>query len=157
MNTNITFCYNIDPLWDAVRQIRDKVESSLTHFDKEISDASKMTSSELIENAFKHGLAIEDGTGIQFEFTAGDDTIRIEVKNKVHAREDFDVLKKHIDEINASNDPEELYLNRLRALMENTRIPRTQLGLYRIAYEGEFKLAYKKEKDILTVVASREI
>lgn len=149
--------YYIDPLWDTVKKIRDEVEAILIDMGKEITDASKMTASELIENAVKYGCSIEDGTGIQFELIVEDGQIQIVVKNKILSQDDFENVRSHIDNVNASTNPQDLYLNRLMMLMENTKIAKSQLGLYRIAYEGEFKLTYDYTDSILTVTATRNV
>lgn len=155
--TKNTVKYYIDPLWDTVKKIRGEVEGILQDRGQEITDASKMTASELIENAVKYGCSIEDGTGIQFELVLDENCIRIIVRNKVLSQDDFENVKSHIDNVNASNNPQELYLQRLMMLMENTRLSKSQLGLYRIAYEGEFKLEYDYDDSILTVMATRKI
>ncbi len=157
MTDVVTFSYKIDPLWDTVKQIRDKVEASLENYEKEIADASKMAASELIENAVKHGSSLKGKGGIQFEFAANDTHIKIIVINKIHSQEDYDILKSHIDQIHTTGNPEKLYVNRLKILMENTRLVKTQLGLFRIAYEGEFDLEYKFDNEVVTVTAMREI
>ncbi len=156
-NKQNTVKYYIDPLWDTVKKIRGEVESILKDRGRDIMDASKMTASELIENAVKYGCSIEDGTGIQFELILDEDRIRILVRNKVLSQDDFENVKQHIDSVNAAENPQELYLQRLMMLMENTRISKSQLGLYRIAYEGEFVLKYDYSDSILTVTATRMI
>lgn len=158
MTKNISFTHKIDPLWDAVKQIRNKVEASLKNeCSQELCDASKMTASELIENAVKHGSAVDNGEGIHFEFVATEKQIKVTAANKVQYKEDFETLQCYIDKINGSDDPQELYLERLKMLMDNTRLVKTQLGLFRIAYEGEFTLDYNFEDNILTVIAIRDI
>jgi hypothetical protein len=62
----------------------------------------------------------------------------------------------HIDEIRNSDDPAELYTRRLQELMDNTVKGKTQLGLYRIAYEGEFSLSYRIDNSRLTIIAERK-
>ncbi len=157
MAKNTSVRYYIDPLWDTVKKIRDKVESILSDKSQEVNDASKMTASELIENAVKYGCSIDNGTGIQFELLVEKNQIKIVVKNKILSSEDFNKVREHIDRIKTADNPQELYLNRLMMLMENTKLSKSQLGLYRIAYEGEFQLDYEYENEILTVTATREI
>lgn len=157
MTRAVSFSFKIDPLWDTVKEIRDKVEASLGGYEKELIDASKMTASELIENAVKHGSSLQEKAGIKFEFIASKTQIKVIVKNKIHSQDDYDILKGHIDQIHATGNPEELYVNRLRILMENTKLVKTQLGLFRIAYEGEFALNYKFEDDVVIVTATRDI
>jgi len=157
MTEIITFTYQIDPLWDTVNKIRDKVELILREKGEELNDASKMTASELIENAVKYGCSITKGRGIQFELIANENLIRISVTNRINSMDDYQSVQMHIDAINASNNPQELYIDRLMNLMENPKINKSQLGLYRIAYEGEFYLNYTFQNSILTITAQRKI
>lgn len=157
MNKAVSFWYKIDPLWDAVKQIRERVELSLMEYDEEVRDASKMTASELIENAVKYGSSIEKGAGIKFDFIASHNQIKVMVTNKIHTDDDYETLKSHIDKIKDSDNPQELYLERLQMLMDDTRLAKTQLGLFRIAYEGEFSLSYEYKNSVVTVIATRNI
>ncbi|MCP4111425.1 MAG: hypothetical protein GY749_38835 [Desulfobacteraceae bacterium] len=155
--SNISFSHKINPLWDSVKMIREEVESSLKMYKEELAEASKMTASELIENAVKHGSSPDNGSGIQFEFSANSSRIKMEIINKINSEEDYEVLKDNIDQIRSSDNPEELYISRLCELMEDTKLNKSRLGLFRIAYEGEFKLNYTFENNIVTVVAVRDI
>ncbi len=157
MSKTVSFWYKIDPLWDAVKQIRDRVELSLMEYDEEVRDASKMTASELIENAVKYGSSVEKGAGIKFDFIASNNQIKIMETNKIHTDDDYEALRVHIENIMASDNPQELYLQRLQMLMDDTRLIKTQLGLFRIAYEGEFTLSYEYKNNVVTVIATREI
>ena len=156
MGKTIHFGYHIDPVWDIIKQIRTKVESELGEYAEELRHASKMTASELIENAVKYGDAVAQGEGISFEFTATERQITIMVSNKIVSQEDADDVQRHIDLIHAHN-PEELYLNRLQALMDDPTLEKSQLGLIRIAYEGRFTLSYTCQDGILTITAIRNI
>ncbi len=157
MSNIVSFIYNISPIWDSVKMVREKVGSSLKMYNEELIEAGKMTASELIENAVKHGSSPENGSGIQFEFSADEKQIKISVTNKINSEEDYNVLKDNVNQIRASDNPEELYITRLCALMEDTKLNRSRLGLFRIAYEGEFELDYTFEDSIVTVTAIRDI
>ena len=151
--------YNIRPTWEIIEEIRNGVESLFTNKNKGLSYASKMVASELIENAIKYGRSVDrqKGVGIVFECKISDDTVRIMVSNRIIAEKDYENVKRPIDRINASNNTEELYMQRLAEVMENPDVGGSKLGLYRIAYEGQFSLKYEFEDMILTIIAKRSI
>ena len=119
MGDEIHFNYNIDSSWSIIKVIRNRVEALVMDKDPELAAACKMTASELVENAVKYGI-INDF--------------------------DFENVKKHIDDIRETDNPHDLYLKRLEILMKQKNVRQSQLGLYRIAYEGEFHLAYSYDK-----------
>jgi hypothetical protein len=154
---SVNFKYAIGSMWDTVKQVRDRVDSIVKKIDDDLSYASKMTASELIENAVKYGCGIHEGEGIAFELEVTTDEILIKTVNRIINQEDYLIVKSHIDKISATDNPEALYISRLMELMENSKPGQSQLGLYRIAYEGEFMLKYELKDDILTVIATRKI
>jgi hypothetical protein len=155
----IHLSYQIDPIWDIVKQIREQVVSALAAYSEDLRQASQMTASELMENAVKYGTRISDAGGIDFELTATALQIMIVVSNRILAQEDYHEVQRHIDLLNAPGaNPEALYLNRLQALMTAEHSgEKTQLGLFRIVYEGQFTLHYHFEQEILTIRAIREL
>ncbi len=157
MEKTIHFDYHIEPIWEIVHQIRDKVEASLQDYSEELRYASKLAASELIENAVKYGISVSNGTGITFDFAADEERIVITVSNRAMSLKDLDDVRHFIDQINASENVEALYLSRLHLLMENPNLEKTQLGLFRIAYEARCTLQYTIEQDILTVTATRQV
>ena len=50
-----------------------------------------------------------------------------------------------------------LYIGRLREMLTEASMGASQLGLYRIAYEGQFAMEYSFEDGVLEVVASRNL
>ena len=114
-----------------------------------------MTISELIENAVKYENATETSEAIDIRFSIEDDIITIIVSNPVTDKKHIEVLKDHINKIINAGDRRQLFTERVRNLMENEQSGKSQLGLYRIAYEGKFNLSYTYENDIITVIARR--
>lgn len=151
--------YQIDPIWDIVKQIRKRVGAALTAYPEELRLASQMTASELIENAVKYGSGISTGAGISFDLTATEDQIMIAVSNRILTQEDYVEVQRHLARLNAPGaSAEALYLERLQVLLAAEHSEeKTQLGLYRIAYEGQFSLDYRYAQDILTMIAVREV
>ncbi|HNR86875.1 MAG TPA: hypothetical protein PKM65_00885 [Spirochaetota bacterium] len=157
MTDNFVVKYSINSAWGIVKEIREKVGSLLQDRQKDLVDATMMTVSELIENAIKYGTPVSSSTDIDFELTITDRTISISISNGIVAMSDYENVKRHLDLIGQSDNPGELYTKRLMELMENPRPGVSQLGLYRIAYEGEFSLSYRFENKILTIFAERAI
>ncbi len=156
---HIHFRYQIHPVRDIIRIIRDKVETSLLLYPEELRDACRITVSELIENAVKYGTAIDKNLGITFDFTVDDRCIAIVVVNKIYDQKDYEAFRQHLDQIQASENPKELYYQRLQFLLDHPEQDRAQLGLLRIAYEGKFVLNYyyNKNDGVVTITAVRMI
>lgn len=150
----------IDHSWSIISSIRDQVRESLASFPDEVVDASVMTASELVENGIKHGVTSPDCPQVEFIFEIKDDPrqIIIQVANGTEGREEnLDNFFYVIDRIMKSEDKAALYTQRLTELMESNHHGASQLGLYRIAYEGGFDLSYKLNKTKLTVIAHRSL
>ena len=147
----------IQPLWENVQEIRDEVGTKIGDIGDEYRDAAQMVASELVENAVKYGLTVnsESDVGIEFLLQVNDYEIIIKVTNCVESEHDLVNVKRHIDAVNATEDPQQLYIQRLSELMENEGKGISQLGLFRIAYEGGFSLSYKIVDKDLTVKAYR--
>jgi hypothetical protein len=158
MGDNITFNYNIDLTWSIVKLIRDKVAALVESQSEELAYACKMTSSELVENAVKYGCSIDNKKGIEFSFALSDNQAQIKVANGVINKTDFENVKAHISEIKSADKPQELYIKRLNTLLEKPELNQSQLGLYRIAFEGEFILEYNfdDKTNVLTVTATKK-
>ncbi len=147
----IFFNYHIESVWDSVAKIRDGIEPSLEGFGRKMTDAAVMTASELVENAIRYG---DSKKGINFEITADERRIQISVSNTIGYLQDYKELKYLIEKINTSDNMHTVFVDRLRTIMEQgNSFMKTQLGLIRIANEGEFELSYKLENELLTVTA----
>jgi len=114
-----------------------------------------MVAAELAENVVKYGeSSSEDGYGhVELDVTA--DSVIIRSRNGVRA-ERAAVVAGIIDRIASADDPLELYADRMRAILEDPQ-ETSQLGLYRIASEGEFALTYQYEDSILVITATRSL
>jgi hypothetical protein len=145
--------------WDIVEEIRVKVRRKLKGISSFIIEAAEMTSSELAENAIKYGIANDKSNDISFSFTyePAEKLISIEVTNGIRdMKEVKKTLVKTIEKIKASPDKSVLYIRRLKELMEKPQPGVSKLGLFRIAFEGEFELDCKLEKNVVTVYATRK-
>jgi hypothetical protein len=160
MSTDNTFKMYVNPTWSIISNIRKKISELLEYNkidNKELLDATTMVSSELMENAVKYGEGTTEDSMIEFEISVEKNKINISVSNHVNAGSNIDVLIDVIETIKKCDNPGELYVNRLNELLENPKHGESRLGLYRIAYEGEFNLDYKFSDNLLKVMAYRSV
>ena len=66
-----------------------------------------------------------------------------------------DLVMKHINMTLSRTDYQKIYLERLSDLKKTKKKEKTMLGIYRIVYEGMFRLNYEFEGDLLTITAVR--
>ena len=141
--------------WNRIEHARQTVAAGLTDLHQDIRLAAVMVASELAENVVKYGeSSSEDGYGhVELDVTA--DSVIIRSRTGVRA-ERAAVVAGIIDRIASADDPLELYADRMRAILEDPQ-ETSQLGLYRIASEGEFALTYQYEDSILVITATRSL
>lgn len=147
--------YELSPCWDIFEGIYKDIESIIQDRD-DLLPATKMTSTELFENAIKYG-EFGDGSAVQFDLVKNE-VIQISVANRVTRTKHVEVLKDIIYRISNSSSVEELYRSRLQTLLDGVSLwEGSMLGLYRIAYEGEFSLSYIYKDGLLSMTAKRTI
>ena len=150
---------SIKPNWNIIKGIQKKSINYLEtkNLDKDTIEAAIMSATELIENAIKHGNAVPGCKKIKYLLTVNEYKIIINVINGILNDENLKAVKLHIERIINCEDPAKLYIERLQQLMENPVPGVSQLGLYRIAYEGEFELNYEYKNNILKVIAEKKL
>jgi anti-sigma regulatory factor (Ser/Thr protein kinase) len=158
-NQAIQINLSIAPAWTMIKDVRERIEEAMNeeNYPPELIDAGVMCASELVENAIKFAPARAGAGHIKFVFSIDEDQIAINVSNGIKDENDLRNVKEHIDMLNKGGDPSRLYLKRLKELMKTLAPRETRLGLYRIAHEGEFKLDYRFQDELLTVTAERMI
>lgn len=153
----VTISLSITPTWSILREVRDKAESFMKQKGAahDVVESTIMCAVELVENSIKYGSSAAGTATIHFDLGADSDRVRIMVSNGVRDEDDALRVRTNIERIKSSDDPGALYTERLQQLMEDPRPGESQLGLYRIAYEGEFTLDCTYRDGILTVLAER--
>lgn len=148
--------YHIKPQWKTINDIKNNIKYVLRDKDKDLVYDAQMVASELCENAIKYG---ENGDldDILIELFYSDKLIEIKVINNLYSSENLNEVAKCLEKIKKSNDLEALYTQRLFELMNKTKIDRSQLGFYRIAYESQFSLTWKYREGVLTIIAVRQL
>ncbi len=151
----ISLICHIEPVWDSLERIISETESSLDKFGRDLTDASVMAATELVENAIKYG---DNKTVIEFAITVDDHRILINVSNTIRTPQDYEDVKYYIDKIMASDNLHTLFADRLlKVAKSDDKQMRTRLGLIRIAYEGCFKMTYNLKDDFLTITAATDL
>ncbi len=147
----------IESTWDIVLKINDRIDEILPEAEGNFIDSLRMISTELVENAVKYGEPVSNLSGIEFELVVDSNKVLIRVDNGVHSEENIKQFMNSIDKISNSKDRFKLYADRLKELMKTSNMNESQLGLFRIAYEGNCDLDYSYEDNILSVIAAMEI
>ncbi|HRG46505.1 MAG TPA: DUF6272 family protein [Leptospiraceae bacterium] len=153
--------FTTQPIWDTVIQIRKKVKSVLEErkYPAEIIEATEIVSMELLENAVKYGVCTEDcpAVDVKIEINESDKEIGITVSNGFSSVENLEFILSRLDKLKNADNIEALYMERLEEIIANPRSGKSQLGLYRIAYETGYKLDYKLKGNRLEITGKKKI
>jgi hypothetical protein len=154
---DISISLSIAPTWSILKDVQDKTETCLNRSgaSRDVAEATIMCASELLENAIKYGSSAAGTNNITFDLGIHDGMIRIRVSNGITDEQNVRNVQAHIEKIKSSPDPGALYTERLKELMEQQKPGISQLGLYRIAYEGEFELDFAYKNRTLIIQAER--
>lgn len=115
-----------------------------------------MVASELAENVVKYGEPVENAPAGSLQLIIADESVRVISTNGVRSPERAQHLAVALERIREA-DPQQLYLERMQELMANPTQKESQLGLLRIAFEGQFKLSHVYEGSVLTITAERHL
>jgi anti-sigma regulatory factor (Ser/Thr protein kinase) len=140
--------------WQYIRTIRAQVRDALKDCDSARRAAAVMTASELLENAIKYGEDLPGASSISFALTAEGEWVCIEVSNGSADREGIRELQRRVDDVARASDRAALYMARLEELLAKPT-ESGRLGLYRIAFEGQFDLQCRYTDNLVTVIATR--
>ena len=140
----------------ALEDAQRFAEHAVSYCTPECREAVTLAVCELGENLLKYGgndNELEAGTiGVSVE----DDTVRVRAINRVNSEEDARRVRELLLQIEASAvGVRELYCARLQQLFDHPELPRAQLGLLRMAFEGGFRLTCSYERSELQIVAER--
>ena len=148
----------IPPHWQFVRQLKRMVEEALKDCPESVRYSAAMVASELVGNAIKYGDRSEKTPPPTFSLGINGAQIEIEVRNAVKSPEHLSQVQMRLDQMAHSADKAEFYMKRLQELLtDSPKAQGSQLGLYRIGYEGDFDLSYGHADQILTIRATRGI
>ena len=155
MGKSLTVIRDIEPVWDNIKVILSEVKEKIKNLNPRLTQSTVLACTELLENSIKYG-EHKNSPSVHFVLEIADSNMKILVSNKLSNEDSIRVVKGFIDLIRISNI-EQLYIQRLREIINNPRSGYSQMGLYRIVHEAKFNLDYSITNDILTITASRQI
>ncbi len=154
MNKNISM--DIPVTWQFVRKVKRLIEDELDELPDAFRYSASMVAAELVGNAIKYGETSKSAPQAHFNVSVTPSEMVIEVSNSIKSEENLREVQTRIDQLSVSSNRETLYLKRLEELLSGNS-QGSQLGLYRIGYEGEFDLSYTytNHEHVLTIRATR--
>jgi len=152
--SNILVSSSLPHTWDHIRTIRKQVGEALKDSDPNLCSAAMMVVSELMENAVKYGEGVPSAPNISLSLSMGANKLVISVRNGCGDAPAVKALEQRIREIAEAPDKSALYMERLEQLLADP-LDTGKLGLYRIAFEGEFDLQFDYADKVVTIIATR--
>ncbi|MDQ2643808.1 MAG: hypothetical protein M3020_08350 [Myxococcota bacterium] len=137
-------------------RVRDVALEGLRTAPSELRSAGVLAAVELAENALKFGGPLPGGTEAALRLQYGTHELRIFSENGA-SPERYRRVSEQIRKIDACEDRQVLYLERLNYLLQATANDGVGLGLIRLVHEGGFGLSCSYEEPVLTVSAVRPI
>ena len=138
---------------NAVEDARRFAERLAAVCTPECREAVTLAVCELGENLIKYSASGDPHAGT-IAVSIEHDRVRIRATNRVSSPEDAEAVAALVAKI-AGSDSAELYRARLAELFQDPSLPRTQLGLLRMAFEGGFRLSCSLDGPELQIVAER--
>ena len=149
--------------WRNVDLLRTSVQNCFTAVFADVDGchAIAMVTGELLENALKYGDWVS-GDRAMFRLRvhgSSNSIVEVSVQNPLKANDSNAMnLQKAIEEINSFPKPEQAYRARMLQIAQNEEeTSPSRLGLVRIAFEGNCKLAAKIENGTVTVTAALDL
>jgi hypothetical protein len=119
-------------------------------------EAVALAVTELGENLLKYAAPTDPAHAGTIGVGIEGDKIRIRAVGGVNSPDDARKVAGIVGKITTSDGgASALYRDRLRELFENPALPSAQLGLLRLAFEGNFRLSYSFAPPELEIVAER--
>jgi hypothetical protein len=142
--------------WGFIARVRSTVAEALSDQTADLRDAAVMVASELAENVIKYGEPLGDEECGFVSLVSTRDSVLLRTTNGVSSPERAAFVARQIEEIATSEDVGALYEQRMLSLLSSSE-PDSQLGLLRIAYEGNFRLSCSYQAPRLTICAERKL
>jgi hypothetical protein len=139
----------------AVDEARRFAELAVAYCDSDCRQAVSMVVSEFAENVVKYSSKSDPLCAGSISITREGSSILIRAKNVVASLEEGHRVQDAVRRIAASPNVTDLYRSRLQELFQQPNLPRAQLGLLRIAFEGGFRLSCSLVGTTLEISAER--
>jgi hypothetical protein len=168
MSASDDFGFSIDMTvrneWRNVDLLRTSVQNCFTAVFADVDGchAIAMVTGELLENALKYGDWVS-GDRAMFRLRvngSANHIVEVSVQNPLKESDSANAgnLMKAIDEINSYPKPEQAYRARMLQIAQSEEeASPSRLGLVRIAFEGNCRLAAKIENGTVTVTAALDL
>ncbi len=146
----------IPSLWDLLPKVRDEVSDHLAQLPEDVREDAVMAVSELVENAIKYARPLPGGDAAALCIELSPKALVLKVSSLVRSPEAARATLDRVRVIQQAPSRFELYQKRLRDLAQSPT-GSAQLGLFRVASEGEFDLDCRFQNDLLQITATREL
>jgi hypothetical protein len=130
-------------------------ELATSYCDPACREAVVLAVAELAENVVKYGAHNHAAGTPMLAIGVQGKVVRVRVKNPVNSGTDARSVVDAVSRIASSPNVRDLYRTRLAQLFSDPTLPRAQLGLLRIAFEGRFRLSCDYHDPFLELVAER--
>lgn len=147
---------NLPRLSTAVEDAQ-KFAANAVHFcTPECQEAVTLAVCELGENLIKYGGEQGDAYAGTIGVAIEGDTVRVRATNRVTSPADVERVREIVAQLSGPDvEVREIYRARLQELFMNPDLPRAQLGLLRMAFEGGFRLSCSFSPPELHIIAER--
>ena len=150
-------CLKLPLSWGFIDRVRATVWEALRFQATDVREAAVMVAAELAENVIKYGEPLEGDHCGYVSLSPSDGRITLRTVNGVSSAARAGKLMERIATIQASEDVGALYAARMHQMLLNPAEADSQLGLLRIAYEGNFRLSCTYEAPVLVITAERRL
>jgi hypothetical protein len=141
---------------NAVEDAQRFAASAVSYCTPECRQAVELAVCELGENLIKYAGGSDEPYAGTIGVAIDGDNVRVIATNRVASEDDAQKVRELVALIAGSGaSVRELYRARLQELFLNPALPRTQLGLLRMAFEGGFHLSCRFEPPELSIIAER--
>lgn len=147
--------FSVKPDIKDIELLKENIIRNIKSSDSHLLHQIEMTFSELLENAVKYSdKCVNKDIEIYFEYN---DHIKISISNYVENESNLNVIKDIIKKIKSISKKDNLYHKRIKEIIERKKHGESQMGLYRIFYEGDFNLDYyfDHSNKKLSIIATR--
>ncbi|HNZ27931.1 MAG TPA: ATP-binding protein [Spirochaetota bacterium] len=152
-----TLEYLIRPTPKSIDFVKRSIKERLNIADENLLHQIEMVICELLENSVKYCPPENNNQDIELQFINDDKTIKIIVTNNIKSTDDRKNIEETIGKIKSSPDSNNLYVERIREILNAKEHGKSQMGLYRIVYEGEFEITYSIDDDKLSITAVKSL
>jgi hypothetical protein len=143
--------------WEAIRVMRGRLREELEELPEVIRDGLVMAATELVENGLLHTETPDDASPVVLEIYRSENLIELCVTNKLSSKDRAHSVIRRVSEIDALEDKQSAYVERLVALSRAPRSGTSQLGFHRVALEGGCSLRAVHDGSCLKVYARRAL